>query len=260
MNQQMDAIPVLMDIVEDDAHGTGDRHRSHDAVPGRAGGASHRRDPRACRRARAQRLPRNGGAAARAGVGPPAFAAAGADLRRRRRTLPRTRPRQLKRPMDKSYSPRDIESRLYAAWEDAGWFAPGGDRRALLHHDPAAERDRHAAHGARVPAHADGRAHAAAPDGGRPHALAAGHRPRGYRHADGGRTPVECAGPLAAGPGPRGIRRTGLAVEGTVGRHHQPADAPPRQLGGLVARSLHHGRGAFGRGRRSVRAGSSKRA
>jgi valyl-tRNA synthetase len=27
--------------------------------------------------------------------------------------------------MDKSYSPRDIESRLYGRWEAAGWFAPG---------------------------------------------------------------------------------------------------------------------------------------
>ena len=29
--------------------------------------------------------------------------------------------------MDKSYSPRDIESRIYAAWEAAGWFAPVGE-------------------------------------------------------------------------------------------------------------------------------------
>ncbi|MGB7906043.1 MAG: valine--tRNA ligase [Steroidobacteraceae bacterium] len=29
--------------------------------------------------------------------------------------------------MDKSYSPREIESRIYAAWEAAGWFAPAGD-------------------------------------------------------------------------------------------------------------------------------------
>ena len=29
--------------------------------------------------------------------------------------------------MDKSYSPRDIETRIYAAWEAAGWFAPAGD-------------------------------------------------------------------------------------------------------------------------------------
>ena len=29
--------------------------------------------------------------------------------------------------MDKSYSPRDIESRLYERWESNGWFAPAGD-------------------------------------------------------------------------------------------------------------------------------------
>ncbi len=29
--------------------------------------------------------------------------------------------------MDKSYSPQAIESRIYAAWEAAGWFAPAGD-------------------------------------------------------------------------------------------------------------------------------------
>ena len=29
--------------------------------------------------------------------------------------------------MDKSYSPRDIESRIYAAWEAAGGFAPAGE-------------------------------------------------------------------------------------------------------------------------------------
>jgi valyl-tRNA synthetase len=31
--------------------------------------------------------------------------------------------------MDKSYSPQAIESRTYAAWEAAGWFAPAGDGR-----------------------------------------------------------------------------------------------------------------------------------
>ncbi len=29
--------------------------------------------------------------------------------------------------MDKSYQPREIEQRVYARWEDAGWFAPAGD-------------------------------------------------------------------------------------------------------------------------------------
>ncbi len=31
--------------------------------------------------------------------------------------------------MDKSYSPRDIETRIYQAWEAAGWFAPAGEGR-----------------------------------------------------------------------------------------------------------------------------------
>ena len=29
--------------------------------------------------------------------------------------------------MDKSYSPADIEKRIYAHWEASGWFAPAGD-------------------------------------------------------------------------------------------------------------------------------------
>ena len=29
--------------------------------------------------------------------------------------------------MDKSYAPADIESRIYARWEAAGWFAPAGN-------------------------------------------------------------------------------------------------------------------------------------
>jgi len=29
--------------------------------------------------------------------------------------------------MDKTYQPQDIEQRLYARWEDSGWFAPQGD-------------------------------------------------------------------------------------------------------------------------------------
>jgi valyl-tRNA synthetase len=43
-------------------------------------------------------------------------------------------------------------------------------------------------------------------------------------------------------PRPRGLPRQGLAVEGRVRRHHHPPDAPPRLVGGLVARALHHGR------------------
>jgi valyl-tRNA synthetase len=29
--------------------------------------------------------------------------------------------------MDKSYSPGEIEARIYQRWEAAGWFAPSGD-------------------------------------------------------------------------------------------------------------------------------------
>ena len=29
--------------------------------------------------------------------------------------------------MDKSYQPKEIEERIYARWEDAGYFAPRGD-------------------------------------------------------------------------------------------------------------------------------------
>ena len=29
--------------------------------------------------------------------------------------------------MDKSYQPNDIEERIYARWEEAGYFEPSGD-------------------------------------------------------------------------------------------------------------------------------------
>src|SRR2546430_7907436 len=48
---------------------------------------------------------------------------------------------------------RSVSRLVRAAW---GWCA-------LLHHDPPAERDRNAAHGARVPAHADGRSQPLSP-------------------------------------------------------------------------------------------------
>ena len=94
--------------------------------------------------------------------------------------------------MDKIYAPRDIEQRLYREWEESGCFAPRGARRALLHHDPAAERDRHAAHGPRVPGHHHGRADPLPPHAGRRHAVAGRHRPRRHRDPDGGRAPAEC--------------------------------------------------------------------
>ena len=58
--------------------------------------------------------------------------------------------------MDKVYAPQDIERRIYERWESAWLVRAERPGHALLHHDPAAERHRHAAHGARLPAHAHG--------------------------------------------------------------------------------------------------------
>ena len=157
--------------------------------------------------------------------------------------------------MDKSYSPRDIEPRIYAAWEAAGWFAPAGDGDALLHHDSAAERDRHAAHGPRVPAHAHGHADALPSHGGRPHAVATRHRPRGHRDADGRRAPAERRSARSRqDTRPRSLRRARLGMEGRIRRHDLAPDAPARQFGRLVARPLHDGRGPLRGSARSVRA------
>ena len=43
--------------------------------------------------------------------------------------------------------------------------------------------------------------------------------------------------------GARGIRRTGVGLEGAIRRHDRAADAPPGRLGRLVARALHDGSG-----------------
>ena len=118
--------------------------------------------------------------------------------------------------------------------------------RAVHHRHPAAERHRLAAHGPRAQQHAAGyslplRAHARAR-----RAVAAGHRSRRHRDADGGRA----ADDGAAGAGPprhraREVSREGLGLEGGVRRHHhQPAQAA-RSVVRLVARPLHHGRRAF---------------
>ena len=71
-------------------------------------------------------------------------------------------------------------------------MTPG--RARVLHPAAAAERHRHAAHGPRVPADADGRADPLPPHARLQHALAARHRPRRHRHADRGRAPAQGAG------------------------------------------------------------------
>ena len=59
---------------------------------------------------------------------------------------------------------------------------------------------------------------------------------------------------------PREIPREGLGLEGGVRRHHhQPAQAP-RRLVRLVARALHHGRGAVEGGAQGLRRALPRRA
>ena len=99
--------------------------------------------------------------------------------------------------MEKVYSPREIEPRIYERWEAIRLVRAAGRGPSLLHRHPAAECDRHAAHGARVPAHADGRADPLASHGRRRHALAARHRSRRHRHADGRRAPAQRRGHVA---------------------------------------------------------------
>ena len=99
----------------------------------------------------------------------------------------------------KSFEPHAIEAKWYPLWESRGYFKPTlrARRAAVLHPAAAAERHRHAAHGACVPADADGRADPLPPDARRQHAVAARHRPRRHRHADRRRAAAEGAGRVA---------------------------------------------------------------
>src|SRR5579875_3483876 len=120
--------------------------------------------------------------------------------------------------------------------------------RAVLDPAAAAQRHRHPAHGSRVPADPDGRAGPARADVGEEHAVAGRHRPRRHRHAEDRREPARGGRQVATRPQPREVRRTRVAVEAGIGFHHHPADAPAGRVGGLVARTLHDGRGPVGRG------------
>ena len=129
--------------------------------------------------------------------------------------------------------------------------------RALLHHDAAAERHRRPAHGSCGQLHAAGHAGPLSPDAGPRGAVAARQRSCRHRDPDGGRAPAGAEEP--ARDRPRGVHRAGLEVEGAVGRHHQPAAAPPGRVRRLVARPLHHGRGPVRRGPEGVRRPLSRR-
>ena len=157
--------------------------------------------------------------------------------------------------MDKVYSPAEIEQRLYQRWEAAGYFAPRAARARLLHRDPAAECDRHAAHGTRLPGHdhgcADPRTSACA-------ATATLWQP-GTDHA-GIATQMVVERQLDA----EGLRRTDLSREAFVERVWDWKE----QSGGTISRQMRrlgasvdwsrerftHGSGSVAGGARGVRA------
>ena len=111
----------------------------------------------------------------------------------------------------KSFEPHAIEAKWYPIWESRGYFKPSGaaGRAAVLHSAAAAQRHRHAAHGPRVPADADGRADALPPDARLRYAVAARHRPCRHRHTDRRRKPAARRRDFAARSRPRRISSSG---------------------------------------------------
>lgn len=127
----------------------------------------------------------------------------------------------------------------------AGLLRGGREEREAAVHDrhPAAERHGQPAPRARLPAHADGRADSAQAHAGLRVAVAAGHGPRGHRHPERRRARTRQGGQVPPRPGPGGVRRARLAVEGRVRRQDPRPDAPARRRRRLEPRALHHGRG-----------------
>ncbi len=156
--------------------------------------------------------------------------------------------------MNKEYRPKEIESQHYARWEAAGYFAPSGSRRPLLHRDSAAQCHGHAAHGARAPRHDHGCAHALSPDARPQGVVATRHRPCRHRDPDGGREAAESRRHEPYGARAREVSRTRVGVEGALGQHDLAANAPPRGVGRLVPRRVHDGPRTIARGDRSIRA------
>ena len=91
--------------------------------------------------------------------------------------------------LPKTYEPKDIEPRWYAEWTARGYFhadaaAPKAPFAIVI---PPPNVTGLAAHGARARHDDRGHLHPLAAHGGLQRPLAAGHRPRRHRDADGGR-------------------------------------------------------------------------
>ena len=130
----------------------------------------------------------------------------------------------------------------------SGWRAATSTREAtgdaggeLLDRDPAAQRDRRAAHGARAERLDPGRAHADEPDAGQEHAVGSRHRPRRDRDAVGGR---EGAARPRASPATTSAARSSSSGSGSGKRStargsssSTSASAPPATTSASASRS-----------------------
>ena len=150
-------------------------------------------------------------------------------------------------PMElaKSFEPADIERRWYPDWEAKGYFNAGLDTQnpnafCILLPPPNVTGTLHMGHGFNQAIMDTMTRHRRMC--GDNTLVAAGNGPRRHRDADRRRTPTRRARCLAPRPRPREVRRESVGVEGILGQHHHPPDAPSRHLAGLDARTLHDGR------------------
>ena len=148
--------------------------------------------------------------------------------------------------LDKTYRPAEVETRIYAAWDESGAFRPrpGGAPYCIMMPPPNVTGSLHMGHALTFTIQDTlvrfhrmlGRETLWQP--GTDHAGIATQMVVERELAKAGSN----VGPARARP--RGVRRQGLGVEGALRRHDRAPAPPPRRLGRLVARALHHGRRA----------------
>ena len=208
------------------------------ALPGLANASRPRRSRRArsCGRCRSPPAP-----------APPRCGACAADLRRALRAASLDSPRDgAPAPGPHAIRPRRERGARLRALVRIRPLPPrarGHGGRELLDRDPAAERHRRAAHGARAQRHDPGHADPLRADARQAHEVDPRHRPRRDRDADAGRAAARLRGHEPRGDRPRGVHRARVALARAVRRHdHRPVQAA-RRVVRLRRGALHARRG-----------------
>ena len=173
---------------------------------------------------------------------------------RRARAFDAPRPFLDSASMDPLYKPEGVEARWQETWRPRALRGRARRRRAdLRHRDPAAERHRRAAHGARAQRVDPGPAHPLPPHARVLDAVAAGIRPRGHRDPERRRARAREGGAEPPRPRPRGVRRADVGVARALRQGHLRAVPQARRLARLPARALHARRGLRARGAEVLR-------